>query len=71
MKPINCPYCGAAAAIRSEREYRGMYAIRAVCTGCGRRGKKTLDTKHPPGAAATYWATMNWNIGIYEQEGRA
>ena len=70
MTLINCP-CGGAAEIRTEKISGKSYAIRGVCMICGKRGKKTLDTKHPPGAAAIYFATMNWNIGIYEQEGKA
>lgn len=66
MKLKPC-HCGGAAAIRTEKAGR-VYIVRAVCESCGRRGKKSLDTQKPAeGSASIYWATMSWNVGLYEE----
>lgn len=67
-----CPCCGGAAEIRTERIHN-IFTVRAICTGCGKRGRQTLDTEEPAaGAASIYWAGMNWNCRLFEeQEGKA
>ena len=67
-----CPSCGGAAEIRAE-QINKIYAVRAICTGCGIRTRPVLDTIEPAaGAASVFWAGMNWNCGLYEkQEGKA
>lgn len=66
-----CPRCGKAVAIRTEKK-GNVYAIRATCPNCGKRGKAAIDKRNPAaGAASEYWAGMNWNCGLYEQEGKA
>lgn len=70
LKP--CPGCGNAAEIRTTKIYK-LYSVRAICTGCGKRGKQAIDTEEPAaGAASIYWAALNWNCGLFEeQEGKA
>lgn len=66
-----CPSCGGAAEIKAEKNGR-IYVVRAICTGCGKRGQPSLDTQEPAeGAASLYWAGLSWNCGLYEQEGKA
>ena len=66
-----CPSCGGAAEIRTETIHK-LYSVRAICTKCGKRGRRALDTQEPvTGAASVYWAGMNWNCGLYEQEVKA
>lgn len=69
----NCPCCGGAATIQTETLTPGrLYSVRAVCTICGKRGKRMFDKKEPAaGTASLYWARMNWNCGLFEQEGKA
>lgn len=70
----NCPKCGGAAAIQTEKTGR-LYSVRAICGNCGRRGKASFDRNEPAaGAASIYWAGMSWNCGLFEddkKEGRA
>ena len=67
-----CPRCGGAAEIRTERIHK-IFTVRAICTGCGKRGRPTIDTEEPAaGAASVFWAGMNWNCRLFEeQEGKA
>lgn len=66
-----CPDCGGMAAISAEQTGR-IFVVRAVCTQCGKRGRKSLDKQQPAdGAASVYWAGMSWNCGLFEEEGKA
>ena len=66
LKP--CPRCGGAATIRTDFTGK-LYATRAVCTNCGKKGVRSWDKNKPAaGAASKYWAGMSWNCGLYEQE---
>ena len=71
LKP--CPRCGGAAEIRTETKFNRLQTVRAVCPGCGMRGRPAIDSKKAAEAAPlTYWAGMNWNCGLYEEkEGKA